>query len=67
MSLGNCHFQKIANGKETAANLVTEALIKEPKLQLLVVILPKKSPLYGRYFWTYPSSISSLVEELLMI
>ena len=61
MSLGSCHFQKIANGKETAANLVTEALIKALKLQLLVVILPKKSPLYGRYFWTYPSKTKKIM------
>ena len=50
MRLGDCHFQRIASEGETAANLVTEALIKARKLQLLVVILPKKSLLYGRSF-----------------
>ena len=50
MRLGNCRFQRIANEGETAASLVTEALIKALKLQLLVVILPEKSPLYGRPF-----------------
>ena len=50
MTLGNCHFQTFANEGETAAKLVTEALIKVLKLQLLVVILPEKSSLYGRSF-----------------
>lgn len=50
MRLGNCHFQRTANEGETAANLVTEALVKVLKLQLLVVILPEKSLLYGRSF-----------------
>ena len=50
MSLGNCHFERIANEGETAANIVTEALGEALSLQLLVVILPEKSPLYGKYF-----------------
>ena len=53
MRLGNCHFQRTANEGETAANLVTEALTEALKLQLLAVILPEKSPLYGRYFWIF--------------
>ena len=46
--LGKCHFQRIADGSETATRLVTEVLMKAPKLQILVVILPGKTPLYGR-------------------
>ena len=46
--LGECHFQRIADGRETATRLVTEALMKAPSLQLLVVILPGKTPVYGR-------------------
>ena len=46
--LGECHFQRLADGREAATHLVTEALMKAPKLQLLVVILPGKTPLYGR-------------------
>ena len=46
--LGKCHFQRIAGGSETATRLVTVALMKAPKLQILVVILPGKTPLYGR-------------------
>ena len=50
MRFGNCHFQIIANEGESAASLVTETLIKALKLQLLVVVLPEKSPFYGRSF-----------------
>ena len=46
--LRKCHFQRIADGSKTATRLVTEALMKAPKLQLLVVIFPGKRPLYGR-------------------
>lgn len=46
--LGKCHFHRIADGSETATRLVTEALMKAPKLQILVDILPGKTPLYGR-------------------
>ena len=49
IALGECHFQRLADEKQTASHLVTEALMKAPKLQLLVVILPGKTPLYGRY------------------
>ena len=49
IALGECHFQRLADEKQIASRLVTEALIKAPKLQLLVVILPGKTPLYGRY------------------
>ena len=48
--IGKCHFEKIANEGEHAAYLVTEALMKAPNLQLLIVILPGKTPFYGRYF-----------------
>ena len=48
--LGKCHFHRIADGSETATRLVTEALMKAPKLQILVDILPGKTPLYGRLF-----------------
>ena len=50
INLGKCQFQRIASEGEKAANLVTEALRKALKLQLLVVILPKKSSFYGRSF-----------------
>ena len=49
IALGECHFQCIADERQTASCLVTEALMKAPKLQLLMVILPGKTPLYGRY------------------
>ena len=48
--LGDCHFQRFANDREPAGNLVTEALKNVPTLKLLVVILPGKTPLYGKYF-----------------
>ena len=48
--LGDCHFQRFANEREHAGNLVTEALTEAPTLKLLVVILPGKTPLYGKYF-----------------
>ena len=59
--LGECHFQRIADRGETATRLVTEALMKAPRLQLLVVILPGKTPLYGRLFCTFV-----FVDELLL-
>ena len=54
--LGDCHFQRFANDREPAGNLVTEALKNAPTLKLLVVILPGKTPLYGKYFKTFSSS-----------
>ena len=48
IQLGNCCFQRFASEREPALNLVTEALRNAPTLQLLVVILPGKTPLYGK-------------------
>lgn len=50
IKFGDCHFQGITNEREPAANLITEALMIAPKLQLLVVILPGKTPFYCKYF-----------------
>ena len=50
LRFGRCDFQRVANEGQTAASLITEALTEALQLQLLVVILPDKSPLYGRYF-----------------
>ena len=56
IKLGDCHFQRFANERESTSNLVAEALMKASRLQLLVVILPGKTPFYGRYYLTFPSS-----------
>ena len=34
--------------------------MRAPNLKLLVVILPGKTPFYGKYFWTFPSTFPSL-------
>ena len=58
--LGDCQFQRFANERESTSNLAAEALMKASRLQLLVVILPGKTPFdgrfYGRYYLTFPSS-----------
>ena len=48
--LGDCQYQRFAIEGEHAVNLVTEALTRAPTLQLLVVILPGKTPFYGKHF-----------------
>lgn len=53
ITLRNSVFERIANQGDTAAKIITEALLEEPNLQLLVVVLEGKKEtkqIYGSFF-----------------
>ena len=50
ITIGNCSFEKTANHRDTAAQVITDALGEVSSLQLLVVVLPEKTQFYGTFF-----------------
>ena len=53
ITLHNSVFERIANQGDTAVKIITEALLEEPNLQLLVVVLEGKKEtkqIYGSFF-----------------
>lgn len=53
ITLHNYTFERIANQRDTAAKMITKALLEAPDLQLLVVVLEGKEEtkqFYGSFF-----------------
>ena len=58
--MGQPVFQKMARDKDTPDQVIVEAFRKDKQMELLVIVLPGKTPFYGKlighvtevkYFW----------------